>query len=430
MTAHACCCVYLLAIEDIVQSPLLYSQAFTLLKVLKKQAPQYAFHIVSLYPAHNAVRFRSQLTTLRDDLREAGIILHVLPILFATRHFYIPRALLPFFFAQGWLAALWITKRLRPDVVHCRSYPATWIGTQVKRRLTTKLICDTRALYPEEGATLEEGGKSSLLDEPSFAAWKRLEHTLFAAADSITMVSQPSVDILAEQYPQSAARMHAIPTTTRVPQLVTLTTWRRQTRQDLGLSQVQIAAYAGSWLEPKPTASLIRLLQSADPNTAWHFVLLVAPQAMAAARRVISQLDLDDRSTVLSVPQPEVLSYLAGADIALQPVGAPDRAHVDPRYLLTARTRLSIKLTEYLASGLPVLVSPWAGAAADLVRHHDLGLVYDETSPDALAAWLARWREQREDFRRRAWRFANTHFAIEEVARRYLALYRGDGCDD
>ncbi|MBN1877629.1 MAG: glycosyltransferase [Anaerolineae bacterium] len=418
--------VYLLAIEDIVQSPLLHSQVFALLKIMAAQAPERVFHVVALYPVHNALRFRAQISALRADLRAAGITLHVLPILFATRYFYIPKNLLPLFFAQGWLAAQWIVRQLQPAVIHCRSYPATWVGMQVKRRCGARLICDTRALYPEEGATLEEGGKSVLLDAASFAEWKRLERTMFTASDAITAVSQPSIDILATQYPHDAARMHVIPTTTRTPEHATLADWQPQTRQELGLPAARIAVYAGSWFEPEPMADLIHRLLAADPHAPWHFLLLVAPQAAAAAIAAMAMLELTANATVLSVPQPEVLRYLAGADLALQPVGAPHQEQVDPRYTLTARTRLSIKLTEYLAGGLPVLVSCWAGAAADLVQQHDLGLVYDEAPPDALAAWLTRWRAAREDFRRRAWDFARTNFAIEEVARRYLALYRGE----
>ena len=425
--------VYLISIEDIVQSPLIHSQVFALLKIMAAQAPERPFHVVALYPAHNARRFRPQLAALRADLRAAKIALHVWPLFFATRYFYIPRALLPLFYAQGHLAALWIARCLRPVVVHCRSYPATWVGMQVKQRCGARLIFDTRALYPEEGATLAEGGKSVLLDAASFAQWKRLEATLLDAADGVTVVSQPSVDILALQYSQVAARLHVIPTTTHIPEWDTLDSWRAQTRLALGLPTARIAAYAGSWFEPAPTVELIRRLLVADPAAPWHFLLLVSARAAggdseAQARlkaRVQAELGLAENFTVMSAPQTEVLRYLACADVALQPVGASRQDRVDPRYALTARTRLSIKFTEYLACGLPVLVSRWAGAAADLVQQHDLGLVYDETLPEAFAAWLARWQADPAEFRRRAWEFANENFAIEKVAERYLALYRG-----
>lgn len=118
------------------------------------------------------------------------------------------------------------------------------------------------------------------------------------------------------------------------------------------------------------------------------------------------------------------MAHLAAADLAVQPIGVSPAAQADPRYVLTARTRLSVKFTEYLAAGLPVIVSRWAGAAAEIVRGHDLGVVYDEASPEELAAWLARWQATRADFSARAWEYARAHFAVDALAARYDALYR------
>ena len=94
--------------------------------------------------------------------------------------------------------------------------------------------------------------------------------------------------------------------------------------------------------------------------------------------------------TVLAARPADVVRYLAGADLAVQPVGVTAQAMQDERFLLQARTMLSVKFTEYLAAGLPVIISRWAGAAAQIVRHHDLGMVYDEASPEERKAWLAR----------------------------------------
>ena len=118
-----------------------------------------------------------------------------------------------------------------------------------------------------------------------------------------------------------------------------------------------------------------------------------------------------------------VLRYLAGADLAVLPIGVSEQARRTARFHLLARTILSVKFTEYLAAGLPVLVNRWAGAAADIVRQHDLGIVSDEASPDEMAAWLARWQAQRADFSARAWRFAREHFALDVLAAQYRELY-------
>ena len=270
-----------------------------------------------------------------------------------------------------------------------------------------------------------------MLNTLSFAMWKRIERRLMNDANAIAHVTQPCVDILAPQYPQATARFMVVPTTTHTYVQSERLHWRDQMRLELGLTNEIVVAYVGSWFEPQPTRNLFERLITAQPDTPWYFLLIVSARAlgMATASRaeltaaVRQPLGLGQNCTAMSLPQPQVAQYLAGSDIAAQPVGAaPHTAH-DERYQLTARTRISIKFTEYLACGLPVLVSQWAGAAADMVQQHDLGLVYDQASPEALAAWLAHWRQQRQQYLQRAVTFAHDNFAVDIVAARYGELY-------
>lgn len=424
--------VYLTAIEDVAQSPLIRGQVITLLKTMADRGAARPLALAALYPLLNWQRQRRRLATLRDELADHHIALHVWPILFLTRHFYMSRSWLALFRVQAWLAAQVIARRLRPAVIHCRSYPAALIGAQVKRLAGSRFVFDTRALYPEEGATLAEGGKSVLLDQAAFHVWKQIEADLCSIADAIAVVSQPSVAILAEQYPDVADKLLVAPTCTAVPTADELRAWREATRRSLGLSDEWVVAYAGSWFEPDPTLTLFRRLAAAQPQAPWHFLLLVSAraqgqrQSVAESFKALMQQESGLRAgcTVIAAAQTAVAAHLAAADLAVQPVGVSPAAQADPRYVLTARTRLSVKFTEYLAAGLPVIVSRWAGAAAEIVRGHDLGVVYDEASPAGLAAWLARWQATRADFSARAWEYARAHFAVDALAARYDALYR------
>lgn len=422
--------IYLLAIEDVARSPLVRSQVCNLLKALREQT-DVPITLVSLYPVVNWFKCRDELNVLRDRLATDHIGFHVVPLLYLTRYFYIPTWLFVWFWIQILFASLWISLRLRPALVHCRSYPAAVVGKLVKRFCRAKLLFDTRALYPEEGATLAEGGKSVLFNEASFAMWKRIEQKLVKAADKVTVVSTPSVDILTSHYSVPADHIVVVPTTTTTHPLTLLDTWRAHYRAELGLSDEIVVAYVGSWFEPEPTMALFRQLIEVAPDANFFFMLIVSSRALdnaspneslsAVVRR---ELGLGENCIALSLPQPMVARYLACADIAAQPVGAAQKIATDPRYKLTARTRLSIKFTEYLACGLPVLVNRWAGAAADIVAEHDLGLVYDEITPADMRAWLEYWKTNCALYRQRAWNYARENFAIEVVAQRYLTLYQ------
>lgn len=423
--------VYLTAIEDVAQSPLIRGQVIALLKTMADRNVPRPLALVALYPLINWGRQRERLAGLRSELADHNIGLHVWPILFLTRHFYMSRSWLTLFRIQARLAAQVIARRLQPALVHCRSYPAALVGAEVKRMTGSRFIFDTRALYPEEGATLARGGKSVLLDRAAFRAWKQIEADLCRSADAIAVVSQPSVAILAGQYPDIADRLLVAPTCTPVPAADQLRAWREATRRSLGLSDEWVAAYAGSWFEPGPTLALFKRLAAAQPQAPWHFLLLVSARAQgqrqsaAESFKALLRQELGPhvRCTVAAVAQAAVVSHLAAADLAAQPIGVSETASADPRYVLTARTLLSVKFTEYLAAGLPVIVSRWAGAAAEIARAHDLGIVYDEASAAELAAWLARWQTARAEFRVRAWQYAREHFAVETLAVRYGALY-------
>ena len=203
-------------------------------------------------------------------------------------------------------------------------------------------------------------------------------------------------------------------------------------RAELGLADRLVVAYSGSWFEPEPAIALFRLLQEALPDAPWEFLLLISSRGGgdAADRReeiaevVRRGLAPGAGCRVISAPQGQVLRYLAAADLAAQPVAPPARAAIDSRYELMARTVLSVKFAEYLAAGLPVIISRWHGAAADIAETQDLGVVYDRVSPEAVAHWLGAWQADRAAYRSRAWQYARDHFDTEALAARYLALYR------
>ena len=267
--------VYIIAVEDVAQSPLICSQVFAVLRAMRggQSEPSgdtpWRQAVVALYPITNWLRHRLRLAELRTDLAQSGIALHVLPIIFFTRHFYMSRPWLALYYAQALLAAVWITLRLRPALAHCRSYPAALVGAAIKRLSGARLIFDGRALYPEEGAGRLDGGKSVMLDQRSFVLWKRIEARLVACADVIACVSQPMADILAEQYPATRDRLLVAPTCTPVPTQADLIAWRSQTRTELVLGDRLTFAYAGSWFDPPAMIVLFRQLRADMGEAGW-----------------------------------------------------------------------------------------------------------------------------------------------------------------
>ena len=113
----------------------------------------------------------------------------------------------------------------------------------------------------------------------------------------------------------------------------------------------------------------------------WGLVLvgMRAPDYADALARLAGELGVGNQLVVLPpVSYDEVLRLTPGADAGhalYEPV------HINNMYITTA----SNKLLEYLAAGLPVLVSDRPGLRA-FVEKHECGLTADEGSPESIAA--------------------------------------------
>jgi glycosyltransferase involved in cell wall biosynthesis len=89
----------------------------------------------------------------------------------------------------------------------------------------------------------------------------------------------------------------------------------------------------------------------------------------------------------------------AGGEVG-DALAAGDAGLVLERRAANTKVCLSVKLGEYLASGLPVICTPFAEGAARLVRQYDCGLVIDPDGDEPLdveRAFLSRLPQLRSN---------------------------------
>jgi len=140
---------------------------------------------------------------------------------------------------------------------------------------------------------------------------------------------------------------------------------RHATRAELSLSDRLVVAYCGSlhrWQVPERSLETFRQIGQLHSNA--HLLSITThPERMRhlAQEQGLSTAEL----TVLSVPHSEVPRYLAAADLGLL---LRERSLVN-------RVASPVKLGEYLASGLPVIMSDEIGDYSDLARRENVGLV-------------------------------------------------------
>ncbi len=96
-------------------------------------------------------------------------------------------------------------------------------------------------------------------------------------------------------------------------------------------------------------------------------------------RNLAKRHGVDERFVILPpVAYDDVASFTTGASIGH---ALYDPVHVNNRYITTA----SNKTMEYMAAGLPLLVSDRPGLRA-LIERYDCGLTADESDPTSIAA--------------------------------------------
>jgi glycosyltransferase involved in cell wall biosynthesis len=150
-------------------------------------------------------------------------------------------------------------------------------------------------------------------------------------------------------------------------------------RAELGLSDRLLVTYCGSlapWQLPVESLRIFQLLKASNPKA--HFLAITTEkERMAAvlARYAVAPGD----ATIISVTPNHVARYLAAGDIGL----------LLRESSLVNRVASPVKFAEYMAGGLPVVISEGVGDYSELTRRESTGLVIsDDLNDPTLAARL------------------------------------------
>ena len=182
-------------------------------------------------------------------------------------------------------------------------------------------------------------------------------------------------------------------------------------RTELGLDPARdfVLVYAGSlsaWNRPEAVLAAHRDFRAVHERTR----LLLLTGNLAEARVVFGE---EADVLLRSVPHGDIQPYLALADLGLL---LRSRSPVN-------RVASPVKFAEYLACGVPVLVSPGVGDCPAIVRQERVGYVADETL--SCAQVVADVRANRSAFRARCRDVATRYFDGDRHLASYTALVTG-----
>lgn len=392
-------------------SGLVRTQVISLLKEIRRLAPEFEIALLAYWQPWVGWKFRSEIDQLGRELRSAGIELRnsygaVIP----SRHFMYRAELFPVLHRWG----RFLLARSLPrgqDVIHCRGYFPSFIAAELKPESGYKLIFDMRSIWPKEHVSI---GTWTTSDE-IYHLWDGIETFTLGRSDAAVGVSPAMLEHVAEK--NTGARPVEIPIAVDTDVFHFDEESRAAHRRELGWSDRRVIAYQGSLgllnANIEEVAEYFGFISKVLP--AVRFLILTSNRTVDI-REILHRHGLGDEHFAIRHPADsrELAGWLSSADAGIHAMSpGPDSA-----------TRLGAKVVEYLSCGLPVIVNRWVGAAAALVSEADVGTVIDITDPEAAGPAIESLFARSDELRRRAREIAVERFSVAECAARYIQLYR------
>lgn len=337
----------------------------------------------------------SRCAELQQQLAQEGIEWHWLryhqkPSLPATM----------FDVANGVQRAASLVRRNKIELVHARSHIAATIALRLKRRFGLKMIFDVRGLMAEEYVDAEHWRKGDI----PYRLSKLMERRALGAAEGVVTLTERIWPLIKEwDGLRGREVIHEV-----VPCCADLELFRfsqearRQKRAELGLQDRRILVYSGSiggWYLANRMADFF--VELVNKGSDWHFLWLTGG-SQELISKLMSERGLNaNQYTVRAVASAAVPSYLCAGDLGI--------AFYKPTFSRLATS--PVKVTEYLACGLPLVINAGIGDSDELITREGVGaLVNDFNEPE-----YARAISTIEDFVRQA---VQTRQRTREVAER------------
>ena len=305
-----------------------------------------------------------------------------------------PPTRVPWLWSDRLMLRQWLAKKFpgdEPFIIRCRGSKMTCLALNAVRGWPhAKVIYDCR------GAEAFEVIQSAGLDTVPPQQWpiaqrkvidKVVEEERRAVEQSagVTCVSHAMVDSLRVRYPETpASQFFVVPCCPNVNAFSSQIRHRDSVRQTLGLTKKFVVTYLGSlvWYQmPEESLRIFRLIRELRPDA--HFLAITTDPAKMQSLVENAGIAASD-ATIRSFPPQEVPRWLVASDLGLMLRDTTE----------TNRVASPVKFGEYLAAGIPVVVSPHLGDCTGIVEEYNLGVCADliqsdQTLRDILSRWFA-----------------------------------------
>lgn len=331
-----------------------------------------------------------------------------------------PPTRLSWMWSDAFVLRRWIRRHFpddQPLIVRCRNATTTSIALDALQGYR-----NARVIYDCRGAEVTEMMQTLGLEATPENEWpapakttikqiRAAEERAVHEAAGVTCVSHAMVDSLSQTYPQiPREKFFVVPCCPDIDAFTRVVNDREVVRRELGLHDKYVVSYCGSlaWYQfPEASIQVFRLIKSLRAD-AHFFAITTQPDQM---RLLLENAGFSAADyTIRSVPAQDVPRLLIASDLGLM---IRDDS-------LTNRVASPIKFGEYMAAGIPVVISPRLGDCSESVRRERLGIEVDLTLDDgktiaSLRSFVAMPSSEQSEIRERCRDFANRHLSWSVV---------------
>ena len=389
-----------------LQDPLCQTQSLAYLRELTARGHRFA---LMTFEQQKYAITPSQSSAMKRELASEGIYWY--PLNYHKRFLLLSKAC---DFVCGVGKGLWIVARHRPQVVHSRASTAAAIALTLSRLCRIKFLYDADSMISEEYADTGHWSRGSWAFRTT--AW--LERQARRNAHSIVVLSERMrrdfIDELGD-----IVSIEAIPCCVDTTAFRYDPRAREVRRRELGIDDEKLLVYAGKTGRRYLIDEMFEFFEVARRRIGRARLMILSGDPPETFRSIAEGLGVDHREYfVRHASRTEVGEWLSASDAGLAFIRSES----------CERGSSPVKIGEYLAVGLPVVVTDGIGDYSDLIERERLGVVVKELTAGSYLESTDRlnslWAEG-NSLRERCRAVAEANISIQLTgAERYQAVYQ------
>lgn len=315
----------------------------------------------------------------------------------------------------GALCSLFVILTRGVKIAHVRGITPGSMMLLLGRLTNVKILFDMRGLLAEEIAA--GGGWTE--DSLSFRLVKKCEKALLRRADAVSVLTRKhlamnrGLDVLKGR----TIPMDVIPCCVDLKKFDYDTVRAQTSRSELAVDAMFVLMYQGkigSFYFMDEMVDFFKVLLGMRKD-ALFLIISNDPIGCVLERAVALGIDVKRIRQVKGVDLDGMPRYLEIADAGIFFINPQNKLGSSP-----------IKMGEFLASGIPVVINPGVGDTEELVRDNKVGVVARDFTVDSytfVLDELFRLKREGDVLRKRCRETARKNLSLEDGIERYAALY-------